>query len=203
MEAPIVSGVGDQKKTDSCLTVATAPYTEVVLRPFEFVQAAQVGADRIVRNYRNASWIQDGHRKELPLVAQHASVAAELAVARVLGQYPTAVGAWDAGRHFEFSGLPDVGENVEVKRVTSLGATCFSFQQKDVDRTLAVCYVEEPSLAVVRVLGWVSGHKAVEAGWVTEQHGTGKWWYRAPLRILKLSGTRNELEIKNEKGNER
>lgn len=177
------------------VTAETAPFVPVTLAPWEYTHAATVAADRIARNQLNERWADT--RKvgpgEHPLVTQTAAVCAEVAVAKALNQYPTAVGAWDAGRHGEFWELPDVGHTLDVKRVRHGGSTSFNFGRKDLEanRTLAVAYVE-PQLWNVRVLGWISAHEARDNGWV----GKDGSYVSGPIWALKLGGgVIDELDV--------
>jgi hypothetical protein len=172
------------------IRATTAPFVPVTLTPWEYANAAAVAADRIARNQNNEGGLRA--QAEHPLIFQTAAVCSEIAVAKALNQYPTAVGAWDAGRHAEFSKLPDVGHTIDAKRVRFPDSTHFSFSRKDIDlnRTLAVTYVE-PELWHVRVLGWITASEALEKGWTA----TGDDYARGPIWALKLSGAIDELDV--------
>lgn len=174
------------------IRATTAPFVPVTLTPWEYANAAAVAADRIARNERNSGWQHEHLVGEHPLVFQTAAVCAEIGVAKALNQYPTAVGAWDVGRHAEFGRLPDVGHTIDVKRVRFPDSTHFSFSRKDLEmnRTLAVAYVER-DLWQVRVLGWISAQEARNNGYVAKDGEYAK----GPIWALKLSGAVDELDV--------
>lgn len=171
-------------------TALTAPYYRVELRPWEYSMAALIGAERTGRNFgrRDAPSYRDDSRKQDDRTAQHAAAAAECAVARLLNEYWTAGGAWPGDRHGEFSGLPDVGCDKEVRRVRDGGSRTFAVQAKDDQPVIVACFVEPPELRVVRVLGWIRLSEARDT-WIKSSSG------RVPIGALVTHGYRTTEEL--------
>lgn len=143
-----------------------ARYYRVNLRSWEAPAVALVGAQRTAANAgrENAYHYRDTSKMEDERTASFAAAAAECATARLVNQYWTAGGAWPADRHGDFSRLPDVGYNIEVRRVRDFTTTTFAVRQRDLSRTIVACFVVPPELTEVRVLGWIRGKDAWEAG---------------------------------------
>jgi hypothetical protein len=166
-------------------TAQTAGAVEIDLTPWEYSLAAQVGADRFAQNFgKQDARHYDRSRVEDDRTAQHAAAAAEIATARAFDRYWTACGAWAAERHSEYRNIPDVGRNIEVRRIREGSASTFAISPKDRERIIAVCFVEMPELRRVRVLGWVDGETALEVG---TDAGYGDR-VRVPISILSLRG---------------
>ena len=170
------------------MTVAAgdAPCIKVVLRPWEYALAAQVGAQRAAQNHDRADAPHyDRSRMEDDRTAQHAAAAAECATARALNKYWTAGGAWDTSQHNRWRKLADVGTNIEVRRVRDATSTTFAVDDRTSDRVLVACYVEPPEMQTVRVLGWITTADALRVGVSAPQYPTRK---RVPISALSLAG---------------
>jgi len=169
-------------------TAATAPAVVVELRPWEYALAAQVGASRTAANYRKPdAGHYDRGRMEDDRTAQMAAVAAEIATARAMNRYWNACGAWSASEHSEFRSLPDVSDNVEVRRVRDPETTTFALGEKDRGRIVAAAYPEPPEFWTVRVLGWIDADEAISIG---RPAGYGDR-VRVPISALSLAGLRD------------
>lgn len=168
------------------LTAATAPAIEVDLRSWEWRDAARVGAERSAANFgRSDAAHYNRERMEDDRTAQHAAAAAEIATARATNSYWTAGGAWSPEDHAQFRSLPDVGKNIEVRRVRDPGATTFAVGPNDSDRVIFACYVEPPELRRVRVLGWIRGEDALALG---RDAGYGNGRVRVDISRLSREG---------------
>ena len=137
-----------------------ASHYRVNLRPWEITHVATVGAGRTAANHgrANAPHYADASRREDERTASFAA----------------------AGRHGDFARLPDVGENIEVRRVRDPGTTTFAVRKRDGTRTIVACFVVPPELTEVRVLGWIQGPDAWEVGHPVEEYA------RVPLDALTL-----------------
>tara|TARA_B100000678_G_C18045869_1_gene436608 strand:- start:127 stop:507 length:381 start_codon:yes stop_codon:yes gene_type:complete len=117
--------------------------------------------------------------------AQVAAAVCELAVAKTTNRYWHAH-IWHATEHHRFKDLPDVGRNIEVRRVRTSKSAAVRRHQCGKGLVLFVAYALPPELREVDVLGWIDMDSAWEAGeppsWDTEnsrvvspEHLT-PWW---------------------------
>lgn len=137
---------------------------------------------------RNAAHYADVSRQQDRQIAEPAAAACECAAARAMNRYWHA-SYWSEGSHQQFKDTPDVGENVEVRRVRYPNARGFAVGEKDRHQIVVACFVEsEENLAVVRVLGWMHGATALDLGQMTDY---GR--LRAPISALSLDGMNGEL----------
>jgi hypothetical protein len=117
--------------------------------------------------------------------AQVAAAVCELAVAKTTNRYWHAH-IWHATEHHKFKNLPDVGRNIEVRRVRTSKRAAVRRHQLGKGLVLFVAYALPPELREVDVLGWVDMDTAWEVGeppyWdeensrvVSPEHLT-PWW---------------------------
>ena len=158
----------------------------VNLETWEYEHASQVGARRYTANWGkdDAPWYDD-RRMEDDRTAQVAAAVCELAVAKTTNRYWHAH-IWHATEHHRFKDLPDVGRNIEVRRVRTSKSAAVRRHQCGKGLVLFVAYALPPELREVDVLGWIDMDSAWEAGeppsWDTEnsrvvspEHLT-PWW---------------------------
>ena len=159
-----------------------ASHYRVHLRPWEIANVGAVGAQRTAANAGrdNAPHYRDDSKRQDERTASFAAAAAECATARLLNQYWTAGGAWPADRHREFASLPDVGRNIEVRRIREKGTETFAVRKRDLDRTVVACFVDPPELTTVWILGWIRGKDGWEVGTPVEDYT------RVPVEALTL-----------------
>jgi hypothetical protein len=93
------------------------PLAIIDLEPWEYEHASNVGIRRFTANWstRDASHY-DRSRMEDDRTAQVAAAACELAVAKYTNQYWHAH-IWHRSEHDKYRHMPDVGTNIEVRRV--------------------------------------------------------------------------------------
>lgn len=136
----------------------------VVLLPWEYVWAAHVGAGRHAANWGKPDAPHYDHaRMEDDRTAQMAGAVAELAVAKWLNRYWSGH-VWHASEHGRFRDAPDVGANVEVRRVrTGKGA---AVRRRQVGKGLVLVAAEPvpPEFRVVDVWGWIDYDEAWALG---------------------------------------
>jgi hypothetical protein len=86
-----------------------------------------------------------------------------LAVAKLVNQYWHAT-IWSADKHNEFKKLPDVGRNIEVRRVRTQDAVCI--RKKDTGRGLIVFAVRpiEKEFTEVEVFGFIHADEGYRIG---------------------------------------
>lgn len=168
----------------------TAPHVRVVLTDWEMDRVHHVGKKRMELNSgnRNAAHYSDVSRQQDRRIAEPAAAACECAAARSINRYWHG-SYWSEGDHQQFKNTPDVGENVEVRRIRYPNARGFAVGEKDRDQIVMACYVEdEQDLRVVRVLGWIHGSTALNLGQMTDY---GR--LRAPISALSLDGISGEV----------
>ena len=158
----------------------------VNLEAWEYEWASHVGARRYTANWgkQNAPWYDD-RRMEDDRTAQVAAAVCELAVAKTTNRYWHAH-IWHATEHHRFKDLPDVGRNIEVRRVRTSKSAAVRRHQCGKGLVLFVAYALPPELREVDVLGWIDMDSAWEAGeppsWDTENsrvvspENLTPWW---------------------------
>lgn len=120
------------------------------LQPWEYEYASHIGIRRFTANWnkQDAKHYENKKRQEDNRTAQVASAIGELAVAKALNQYWHAT-IWAGQDHQEYKLLPDVGKNIEVRRVRTQDAVCI--RKKDTDRGLIVVAVKPIEKEFVRL----------------------------------------------------
>jgi hypothetical protein len=152
----------------------------IKLETWEYEYASHIGIRRFTANWdkEDAKHYQNEERKEDDRTAQVAAAIGELAVAKLVNQYWHAT-IWSAEKHNEFKKLPDVGTNIEVRRVRTQDAVCI--RQKDTGRGLIVFAVRpiEKEFMEVEVFGFIHADNGYEIG---EQRDYGRV---VPLDMLR------------------
>ncbi len=136
----------------------------VTLEAWEYEHASLVGARRYTANWGkgNAPWY-DAERMEDDRTAQVAACVCELAVAKATNRYWSGH-VWPPAEHARRRDTPDVGHNIEVRRVrTSLNAAVRRHQVGK-GLVLFVAQAIPPEFREVQVLGWIDMDEAWEKG---------------------------------------
>jgi hypothetical protein len=136
----------------------------VNLEPWEYEWASHVGARRFIENWgkRNAPHY-DKNRMEDDRTAQVAACVGELAVAKATNQYWSGH-VWHKSDHKENKHLPDVGTNIEVRRVRTSSNGAVRRRQLDKGLVLFVVRPVMPEMRAVEILGWLDHDEAWELG---------------------------------------
>ena len=136
----------------------------VSLETWEYEHASLVGARRYTANWgkQDASWY-DAERMEDDRTAQVAAAVCELAVAKVTNRYWHAH-IWHATEHHKFRDMPDVGRNIEVRRVRTSKSAAVRKHQVGMGLVLFVAYAIPPEFREVDVLGWIDMDEAWKKG---------------------------------------
>ena len=123
-----------------------------------------MGARRYTANWgkADAPWY-DAERMEDDRTAQVAAAVCELAVAKATNRYWHGH-IWHATEHHKFRGMPDVGRNIEVRRVRTSKAAAVRKHQVGKGLVLFVAYAIPPEFREVEMLGWMGMDEAWEAG---------------------------------------
>ena len=137
---------------------------QVELDPWEYEHALHVGARRFIENWGKADAASyDKKRMEDSRTALAAASVGELAVAKVTNQYwPGHV--WHKSDHKTYKHLPDVGHNIEVRRVRTSTNAAVRRRQLDMGLVLWVVQPVPPEFRVVDILGWIDYDEAWEKG---------------------------------------
>jgi hypothetical protein len=134
----------------------------VKIQPWEYEYAYQVGIRRFTENWgRNDASYYDRSKMEEDRNAQSAAALCELAVAKYLNQYWHA-SVWRAAAHRSHKHLPDVGNNIEVRRVrTAKGVTV---RKNDRDKRVWGAKIIDPEFRRIQLLGYIEANEALERG---------------------------------------
>jgi hypothetical protein len=136
----------------------------VDLEPWEYEHAYQVGVRRYTENWnkQDASYYNKSSMEE-DRNAQVAAAICELAVAKHTNQYWHG-SVWDGRKHKKYKGMPDVGKNIEVRRVRTQSGP--AVREKDLDRNLVIWGAElvDPEYRKVRLLGWIDAQNGYDIG---------------------------------------
>ena len=137
---------------------------QIELDPWEYEHALHVGARRFIENWGKADAAHyDKKRMEDNRTALAAASVGELAVAKVTNQYwPGHV--WHKSDHKVYRHLPDVGHNIEVRRVRTSTSAAVRRRQLGMGLVLWVVQPVPPEFRVVDILGWIGYVEAWEKG---------------------------------------
>ena len=137
---------------------------QVELDPWEYEHALHVGARRFIENWGKADAAHyDKKRMEDNRTALAAASVGELAVAKVTNQYwPGHV--WHKSDHKVYRHLPDVGHNIEVRRVRTSTSAAVRRRQLGMGLVLWVVQPVPPEFRVVDLLRWIDYDEAWEKG---------------------------------------
>ena len=134
------------------------------LEPWEYEWANAVGIRRYAENWgKPDAKHYDAFRMEDNRTAQVAATVCELAVAKVTNQY-WGGHVWPQGKHKEYKDLPDVGTNIEVRRIRTSPDAAVRKKQLGKGLILFVAQPDPPELRSVDILGWIDHDEAWELG---------------------------------------
>lgn len=134
----------------------------VKLEPWEYELAFQVGIRRFTANWeKNDAPYYNRDKMERDRDAQVAAAICELAVAKHINRYWHGA-VWHASDHAKHRHKPDVGNNVEVRRVrTDVGP---AIRPGDAGRIVWGARITDPEYRVVELLGWIDGSRGMVIG---------------------------------------
>lgn len=136
----------------------------VDLEPWEYEWASHVGARRFIENWGTADAAHyDRNRMEDDRTAQVAACVGELAVAKATNQYWSGH-VWARSRHDTHKHLPDVGNNIEVRRVRTSTNAAVRRRQLGHGLTLFVVRPIGPEFRTCEILGWIDHDEAWDSG---------------------------------------
>lgn len=135
----------------------------VALEPWEYQWASHVGIARYTQNWpkQDAAWYEKS-RMEDDRTAQVAGAVAELAVAKFTNRYWSGT-MWTTDSHGANRDRPDVGRNIEVKRVRTRDA---AVRRHQVGKGLVLWVARPipPEFRQVEMWGWLPVDEAWELG---------------------------------------
>jgi len=136
----------------------------IELEPWEYEHAYQVGIRRYTENWgkADASYYNKSSMEE-DRNAQAASAICELAVAKYTNQYWHG-SVWDGRKHKKYKDMPDVGRNIEVRRVRTQSGP--AVRDKDLGRNLILWGAElvDAEYKKVKLLGWIPADEGYKIG---------------------------------------
>ena len=137
--------------------------TTIELDPWEYQWANHVGIARFTANWskENATYYLP-EAMEDDRTAQVAAAITELAVAKYTNRYWSG-SYWCASDHNKHRHLPDVGRNIEVRRVRTRDATV-RYKQVGLGLVLFVGYPIPREFRQVEIWGWLPYDEAWEYG---------------------------------------
>jgi hypothetical protein len=137
---------------------------KVSLEAWEYEWASHVGARRYTANWgkADAPWY-DAERMEDDRTAQVAACVCELAVAKATNRYWSGH-VWPPVEHKQRRDTPDVGHNIEVRRVRTSLKAAVRRHQVGKGLVLVVAYAIPPEFREVDVMGWIHMDEAWEVG---------------------------------------
>ena len=158
----------------------------IELKPWEYEHAYNVGIKRYIANWNkaDAKHYENENNKEEERNASPGSAICELAVAKYTNQYWHA-SVWHESEHHKYKNMPDVGKNVEVRRVrTQSGPTVRDYE---LNKNLIIwgaaiilddIKTKKTEYRKVKLLGWISADEGWEKGIQTD------WGRTIPLELL-------------------
>ena len=157
----------------------------VNIDPWEYEWASSVGVKRFIANWKKQDAKHyDPSRMEANRTAQVASALCELAVAKTINQYWAGT-AWAESDHDNEKHRPDVGRNIEVRRVRTKNAVAVRKKQVGLGLILFAAKAIEPEFQQIEVLGYLEYDKAWDLGEESEFFETR---YLPLTQLTKLKG---------------
>jgi hypothetical protein len=136
----------------------------VNLLPWEYEWVCHVGARRFAANwFRPDAKHYHRDRMEDDRTAQVAACAAELAVAKHTNRYWSGH-VWDYRDHNQYKDIPDVGTNIEVRRIRTRDTAAVRKRQVGKGLVLFVAKPVMPEIRSVEIYGWMHYDQAWEVG---------------------------------------
>jgi hypothetical protein len=157
----------------------------ITIDPWEYEWASNVGVKRFTANWnKHNAKHYDSSKMESDRTAQVASALCELAVAKTINQYWAGT-AWTESDHDKEKHRPDVGKNIEVRRVRTKNAVAVRKKQVGLGLILFAAKAIEPEFQQIEVLGYLDYDKAWDLGEESEFFETR---YLPLTQLTKLKG---------------
>jgi len=136
----------------------------IELEPWEYEHASNVGIRRYTANWTKPD--APHYKKQLmedDRTAQVAAAICELAVAKHTNRYWHAH-IWHHTEHNKYRDLPDVGKNIEVRRIRTQKQAAIRKHQLGKNLVIWVAETIPPELRQVKLHGWLKHDDAWEQG---------------------------------------
>lgn len=136
----------------------------VELEPWEYAHACDVGIRRFVANWGKHDAAH--YRKESMednRTAQVAAAVCELAVAKYTNRFWSGH-VWHGSEHERYRDVPDVGRNIEVRRIRTGTKAAVRKHQVGKGLVLWVAKAIPPELMQVELYGWMHYDEAWQKG---------------------------------------
>lgn len=144
----------------------------ISLEPWEYEWATMVGVRRFTANWnKKDARHYDATRMEDNRTAQVAACCCEIAVAKATNRFWSGT-VWSAENHDKEKHRPDVGTNIEVRRVRTKNAVAVREHQVGKGLILFGAKAIEPEFRQVDVLGWIDYDTAWALGEPSDFHAT-------------------------------
>lgn len=149
----------------------------IEMLPWEYERAFTVGIGRFTANWgKGDARHYDRSRMEEDRSAQAAAALCEIAIAKHTNSYWHGH-VWHHTDHARHRQAPDVGNNIEVRRVRTKNAV--AVRRSDAGRIVWAARVVDPEYRQVEVLGFVEADEAIAA------LPDGESWGYYPLEKLR------------------
>ena len=126
----------------------------ITLEPWEYEWASHVGIRRFIENWGKGDAVHyQRERMQDDRTAQVAACVAEIAVAKYANRYWSG-SVWKASQHGANKDGPDVGTNIEVKRLRTRNYATVRRRQVNKGMVLFVAKPIEPELRQVIIYGF-------------------------------------------------
>lgn len=138
----------------------------IELEPWEYEHACDVGIRRYTANWNKQDAPHYANKKlqEDNRTAQVASAICELAVAKHTNRYWSGH-VWHATEHQKYRHIPDVGKNIEVRRLRTRDEAAVRKHQNNIEKlVLWVAKPVMPELRQVHLYGWIKQTDAWQQG---------------------------------------
>lgn len=151
----------------------------ITLYPWEYQRACEVGIARYVANWgKDDAAHYDRDLMEDDRTATVAAAACEVAVARHVNRYWHGH-VWHRSEHARYRHLPDVGRNIEVRRVRT--GNRVAVRRSDEGKVVWAARAIGPEFRQVEALGWLVADE------VLADCPEGQTWMYVDLDALKTT----------------
>ena len=137
----------------------------IYLETWEYEYASTIGIRRATNNWGKLDApYYDPSKMEENRTAEVAAAICELAVAKAVNEYWSA-SIWKGTDHAQYKHLPDVGRDIEVRRVrTQPGPAIRAKDLEKGNQILFGAHAIEKEFTTVEILGWTTFNEAWEVG---------------------------------------
>lgn len=138
------------------------PLPVVLFAAWEYEHAYSVGIRRFTANWQKGDAPHyDRRLMEADRNAQVAAALCELAIAKHVNQFWHA-SVWSAHDHARFAAQPDVGHDIEVRRVRTSKAV--AVRRNDRGKAVWAARLLDEEYRSAEILGWIDGELGWEVG---------------------------------------